>query len=208
MNERLSNVAAFEMLENEITEKGRVFTRGEISIGQSGNTEISARGIEKDVSVDLAPTILGELSIRALVAEPLTVDSFSSNDDRFIQAQWLIRSRLTFYMPNRNDYHVIPGKHMVGAAYLLTRDAPEFLDNRLERALQIDDEEAIRRHVSVSYHQLPDIPDVSMPKSKRSNMIRSWLRTTEVGGMAMLSPITDGEVSSSELPKVISWLVN
>lgn len=205
------NVEAFELLSKAIESDGRPFKRGEILVGVADPDELVAHGIEREAAVSNVHPIYisGKLSVRALMAVEGVIDPFGPAEKAKPIPKWLLRTRLTFDVPhNRQKLEV--GTHLVGAVCTLSADAPKVLD---DFNASVDDgyDEAIAEVATSSYfHNLPGRPNEyinpAFESYPRTLMLRKWIRHAK-GGMDMLSPTGEGQISTEELPKTIGWLL-
>lgn len=129
----MTNVEAFDQLEAAIVSNGRPFARREIWGPPIGDPEeIVAQGLEKNVDTNIEHHgifVAGRLSVRALVALEGIVDPFEAERNWHLDspAKWLLRSRLTFTIPENPDIEA--GEHAVIMSYVLAPNGPAVIDN-------------------------------------------------------------------------------
>lgn len=205
------NIEAFESLDLAITSKGRPFQRGEILVSSEHPDELVAYGLEREAQVNTTYPLYmsGRLSVRALMAIEGVSAPFGKVDEARAVPKWLFRSRLTFDVPhNRQKLEV--GTHLVGAVSTLSADAPKILDD-FNRATDEGYDEALDSVATSTYfHNLPGLANEFVNPAfehyPRTIILRKWIRQAK-GCMDMLSPTSEGQISTEELPHTIDWLL-
>jgi hypothetical protein len=230
----VSNVIAFERLETAVQEHGQPFTRSDIfeptSLGDPN--EVVAYGLERTINTGTRLEGLetnGILSVKALVAVEGVLDPFEAERRFNCQgaARWLLRSRLTFEVP-QNRHEIQEGKHRSTALYLLAPEDPAAIDayyiEASARATSAEDETEVevppRSLVESSgpgilhkaYTQdLPGTPSASAddaPNAPRNILLADWLKNgPSADGAAMLRTTNSGNIGKDELPRTIGWLL-
>lgn len=205
------NIEAFELLSQAINSEGVTFKRSDIITNCESPEELVAHGLEREAQViNTHPVYLcGTLSVRALMASDGIVDPFGSTSKAKVAPKWLIRTRLTFDAPS-NRQKLEAGPHLVGAVSTLSADAPKILDDFTSATDDGYDEAVSSVATSEYFHNLPGRPNVyinpAIENYPRTLMLRKWIRQTK-GCMDMLSPTSEGQISTDELPNTINWLL-